>query len=119
MRANIKFLCGDYPSNEHVGKLRNQDTCCQLFHAPVESTQHILIECHATKAVRDRLLPELLNVISQIKPDNDLLVPNVPKPILTQFLLDPTGLELPQIIQDFMNYLIYHNIGAMHSLPPE
>ena len=67
--------------NEHVDKLRNQDTC-QLCRAPVESTQHILIECHATKAVRDRLLPDLLNLISQIQPDNHLPEPNVPKPTI-------------------------------------
>ena len=94
MRAHTKLLCGDYPSNELLARHQKSDPKCYLCSAPVESTQHILTECRATSEVRDRLLPELLNVVAQIEPKNGLLDPFLPKSTLTQFILDPTSLNL-------------------------
>ena len=49
-----------------LGKQRNSDPHYRLCPSPVESTKHILTECCATAEVRDRLFPELLNVIAVI-----------------------------------------------------
>jgi hypothetical protein len=94
LRAHMQLLSGDYPSYELLGKQRNSDPHCRLCPSPVESTQHILTECCATAEVRERLLPELLNVIAVIHPTHVLLEPPVSKNICCQFILDPTSFNL-------------------------
>ena len=93
-RAHLKLLSGDFPSNELIGNRLNMNPGCQLCPCPVESTQHILTGCPATFDVRERLFPELLNLIAAIDPNNDLLLNNVTEHTLTQFILDPTSVNL-------------------------
>ena len=94
LRAHVQLLSGDYPSYELLGNQRQSDPHCRLCSSPVESTQHILTECCATAEVRERLFPELLNVLAVIHPTNGLLEPPVLKNIFSQFILDPTSLNL-------------------------
>ena len=94
LRAHLQLVSGDFLSYELIGKQRNSDPSCRLCPSPLESTQHILTECLATASVRERLLPELLNLISEVHPTNGLLDPHVPKSTLTQFILDPTSFNL-------------------------
>ena len=94
MRAHIQLLAGDFPHNEVIGRHGNSDPRCSICPGPVESTQHLLTECSATAAVRERLLPELLNVIADIHPTHGLLDHTVSNINLTQFILDPTSANL-------------------------
>ena len=74
---------------------RNRTSChCVLCLAPVESVQHLLTECRATASVRERLLPELLNLVVSIDPNSAVLDPDLSRQTLTQFILDPTSLNL-------------------------
>ena len=94
VRAHLQLLTGDFPSFELIGQRQKSDQSCRLCSHPVESTQHILIECCATSDVKERLLPELLNLIAAIDSTNELLFQNPSRLSLTQFILDPTSFNL-------------------------
>ena len=94
LRTHLKFLTGDAITFELLANQRDSDPRCRLCPAPVESTQHILTECRATANIRERLLPELYNLLAEVQPHSGLLSGHVPKRVLTQFLLDPTSLNL-------------------------
>ena len=97
LRAHLQLVTGDFPSYELIGKQRSSDPACRLCSSPVESTQHILTESLATADVKGRLLPELLNLLSDVYPTNGLLDPHVPKSTLTQFILH----QVFQLCQDW------------------
>ena len=74
MRAHLKLLTGDFLSYERLASDR---------------------ECSATAETRQRLLPELLNLVASIQPNSSLLNHRTPHRIITQFILDPTSMNLP------------------------
>ena len=94
MRAHIKMLSGDFLSYEVLANERGGSPHCRLCTAEVESVQHILTECSATSDTRQCLYPDLLNLISSIQPDSDVLNVRLEKSTLTQFILDPTSMNL-------------------------
>ena len=100
-RVNVKMLAGDYPCSAYIGRDRGQDTSCRLcklLHpahtAPTEDMIHLLTLCRGTSDTRSRYIPELLNIISEYFPENSLLR-LMDNSHLTQFILDPTSLNLP------------------------
>ena len=95
LRSHIKLLAGDFLSYELLAVERGGSPKCRLCPASTESTQHILSECRGTADTRERLLPELLNLIASIEPNCSLLKPETTPEILTQFILDPTSMNLP------------------------
>ena len=94
LRAHIKLLSGDFLTYEKLANQRGSSPHCRLCPSPVESVQHVLTECRATASIRERLHPELLNLVHDLQPASRLLDININKQILTQFLLDPTSLNL-------------------------
>ena len=54
-----------------------------------------MVVCKATQEVRSRLIPDLMNTVAQVQPTCELLQYQPSAPILTQFLLDCTSLNLP------------------------
>ena len=96
------MLSGDYPCQYYIGRDRNQDTACQLCRqiAPphhntvAEDMTHLLTSCRATADTRSKVLPDLLNEISKHFPNN-LVLTSTGSNQLTQFILDPTSLNLP------------------------
>ena len=104
-RVHIKMLVGDYPCAANIGKDRAQDVSCTLCKAvspcvpaPAEDMIHILTMCRATADTRSRVLPDLLNTIASHFPNNTIL--EYPTHThLTQFILDPTSLNLPMSIR--------------------
>ena len=68
---------------------------CELCGSPVDSLEHVLVVCKATKEPRCRLLPELLNTVAAVQPLCALLECHSSPPILAQFILDCTSLNLP------------------------
>ena len=93
-RAHLQLLSGDFVTYEVIGRQQRSDQSCKLCPAAIESIQHILTECPATSETRERLLPELLNIIAGSHPNNGLLESTTTKSTLTQFLLDPTSANL-------------------------
>ena len=101
-RIHLRMLSGDYPCQFYIGRDRHQDTACHLckqlsspHHQPqAEDMSHLLTSCRATVDTRSKVLPDLLNEISRYFPNN-LVVTSPGYPWLTQFILDPTSLNLP------------------------
>ena len=94
LRIHLKFLTGDFLTAERLAKDTGSDPRCKLCPSPEESTNHVLTQCKATQDIKNRLLPELLNVIALVQPSCTLLLSPQPK-YLTQFLLDCTSPNLP------------------------
>ena len=94
LRLHIKFLVGDFLTAERVASDQpNISPTCKLCSASVESISHILVQCCPLSEVRERLLPELLNTVSQVQPSSDILN-NPSQQDLTQFILDCTSPNL-------------------------
>lgn len=62
--------------------------------APVEDYMHLLTGCRATADPREDKLPALLNTVAYYDSNNSILANPSPQN-LTQFLLDPSSLNLP------------------------
>ena len=95
-RLHLKFLTSDFLTNERKSLDQpNLSPVCVLCNDPVESIEHVMMVCRATKEVRDRLLPDLLNTVLMVQPASAILLPNPSTSILTQFVLDCCSLNLP------------------------
>ena len=111
LRPHLKMLAGDYMTYSRVS-LNNKyggDPACRicrysqphqpLQHTPPETIEHILTECRGTAEVRERLIPELLNILLTIEPNHTYLThpPRLHSNdfYLAQFLLDCTSFNLP------------------------
>ena len=99
LRLHIKFLTCDIMTNDRLSKTRpNRSSACDLCSAPLDSVEHVLVSCNATAEVRRRLYPELLNVVAQVQPLCEILhcQSPPPNPVLAQFILDCTSINLPE-----------------------
>ena len=99
-RPHIKILAGDnmcYANLAHDRGLDHHCHVCQVLShhpAPAENLVHLLRRCRATADTRDRIMPELFNIVAVYFPNNRILSsPN--HNILTQFILDCSSLNLP------------------------
>ena len=96
LRHHLKFLTGDYLCNFRLALDQpNRNPACELCDAPEDTIEHILVVCRATHAVRERLLPDLLNIVSEVQPMCGILSNHAVAPILTQFVIDCSSLNLP------------------------
>ena len=101
IRPHLKMLSGDYLCYENLSPDRGLKANCPMCQvmdpsppAPDETLGHLLTVCRATAVTRNRLLPDLLNVIASYFPWNDLL--SEPRHNhLAQFILDCSSLNLP------------------------
>ena len=110
LKAHLKFLTGDINSYLNVSNERGGSPHCRLCLAPCEDTVHIVIQCTSTAHIRERLFPELLNLVASIQPTSKLLERNLTRDkVLTQFILDPASLNLPNS----------HRISFQHPRLPE
>ena len=104
-RIHIKMLSGDYPSFSNLSHGNQQQSYCRLCHSlcphqqsPEENIVHILTQCKGTWNERTQHIPNLLNMVSSTFPDNEILS-HTNHRHLTQFILDPTSLNLPMTIR--------------------
>ena len=109
LRSHIKFLCGDFLTGERLGLDQGANPQCRLCSAPVETSEHILVQCRSLHEVRERLLPELLNTVASVHPTSQIIL-NTTTPYLTQFLLDCTSLNLPNL------YRLSRQIPGIHRI---
>ena len=104
-RVHSKMLAGDYPCNLYISRDPQQDPSCLLClsefpekPAQTEDMVHLIARCRVTADIRARILPNLFNTLSAHLPSNGLLQhPNQMN--ITQFILDPTSLNLPHDIR--------------------
>ena len=94
LRFHLKFLTEDYLTAERLAINHGTNPSCKLCEGKLESIAHILTQCSATADIHQRLLPELLNVVSQVQPSSAILTNQ--SQYLTQFILDCSSLNLPQ-----------------------
>ena len=100
IRPHIKMLSGNYTCYAYLAHDRGVSPHCRICqqvssHPPkAENMVHLLTMCQATADTRERLLPDLLNTVANIMPDNGLLT-NPTHDLLTQFILDCSSLNLP------------------------
>ena len=100
LRHHLKLLAGDYLCNHRLALDQpNLSSACDLCEAPDDTIEHVLVVCRATHAVRERLLPDLLNVVSKVQPMCSLLTMYTTPPVLTQFIIDCSSLNLPENIR--------------------
>ena len=87
----------DFISNYRLAQDQpNLSPACDLCGDPEDTTEHVMVVCRATHAVRERLLPALLNIVAKVQPmcsilDNQTTPPHT----LTQFIIDCSSLNLP------------------------
>ena len=97
LRLHVKLLAGDCLTGEVLASCQpHLSPACKLCLNPLENTEHVLVSCNATKHIRQRILPELLNAISIVKPESVLLNNH---PQLCQFILDCTSINLEENIR--------------------
>ena len=95
LRHHLKFLSCDYLTAERLFMDNGSNPQCKLCSAPLESIEHVLTKCRATKDIHGRMLPELLNAVFSVHSTCDILNIKEHGNFLTQFLLDCTSLNLP------------------------
>ena len=95
LKAHLKFLIGDILSYENLSHDRGIDPHCRLCGMQVESTQHIITECRRYADIRERLYPELMNLVATIDSSSALLTGITSNRVIAQFILDPASLNLP------------------------
>ena len=114
------MLSGDYLSYVNLDHDRGLGPHCRMCQviselpAPPEDLTHILTSCRATADTRTRIMPTLLNTVSDHYPRNRLLV-SVSHEILTQFILDCSSLNLPNDVRIHPNHPGYLSISQQCS----
>ena len=93
MRAHLKFLAGDYLSNDKLARQGGKSPICSLCDSESETYSHIITRCHVLKEPREKMLKTL----SEFCHFNEYLFFNEimnNEEELTQFILDPTSMNL-------------------------
>ena len=93
------MLAGDYPCQANLDSDNPSCHLCRVLvpgNPPTEDMVHLLTACSATLDTRSSLIPSLLNTIVQYCPSNGIL-DNPDKTTLTQFILDPSSLNLSTV----------------------
>ena len=103
LRIHLKFLTYD-ASSSHM--LSDNNGACLMCTSDC-SVGHVLVSCPGNKAVRERLLPTLLNTVADVQPTCSILHRYHEEALLVQFLLDCTSLNLPSDLR-----IPAHNPGA-------
>ena len=110
LRPHIKMLSGDYLTYSRVAqdsRSENADPSCRICQSahpqqsvPPETVVHILTECIGTADVKERLFPELLNLLLAAAPTRTYLTQplslHTSDIYLAQFILDCTSFNLPE-----------------------
>ena len=97
LRIHIKFLSGDFLTWSRRHKDNPMlDPSCRLCSATEETIEHILTVCPALVETRQRLYPDLMNIVFKVQPTCQIIQSSSPSDILTQFILDCTSVNLTE-----------------------
>ena len=94
LRMHLKFLTGDILTGERLASDRGADPKCRICSAAKDNLVHIMTQCPGTSDARERLRADLVNIIAEIDEKNMILEHNISPETLTQFVLDPTSMNL-------------------------
>ena len=116
------MLAGDYPCYSYLAHDRGIDPSCRLcsnlsvsnYLPPEENIEHLVARCRATADTRDRMIPNLFNLVSQYDPQHSLLN-KCAHSTLTQFILDCTSLNLPAGYRISPKHTMFRNIARQCS----
>ena len=99
-RCHIKMLCGDYLTYEKKSNQSGGSPHCRVCgdKTKIEKCSHILTSCSAYEELRNRKVQELENLSSNVNKTFDFQEIRSNDIDLTQFLLDPTSINLKQRI---------------------
>ena len=92
LRLQLKFLtCDVYFTGQ------TNPSYCDLCGIDVDCiSKHLLMDCKDLLDIKNRLYPELLNIVKDVQPTCKILALPPPSSILIQFLLDCTSINLPE-----------------------
>ena len=101
-RIHIKMLCGDFLTYEVKSAQSGGTPFCRLCPEKKisENIPHILICCEAYSEIRNRILPQLENMIGKGKSNIDFKELQSNAESLTHFILDPTSINLENRISE-------------------
>ena len=94
LRMHVKFLTCDvqsYVFSDNHGS-------CSLCSAEADIA-HLLTSCPATKEVKERLFPTLVNSVLVVQPSCGILTKHPSNQTLAQFIVDCTSINLPEDIR--------------------
>ena len=91
LRVHLKFLTCDVSNSCMLSDSNNRCLLC-LAECSVE---HVLVSCPANISIRERLLPSLLNRVSDVQPGCAILQDYHEHSLLAQFILDCSSINLP------------------------
>ena len=69
-------------------------TTCDQEDKPIENVEHVVSTCPATSGIRTQILTKIINLLPLSKTDINVNKLLSDKSTITQFLLDPTSLNL-------------------------
>ena len=95
LRAHVKFVTGDILTGERLAKERGTDPKCRICSASNDNIVHIMTQCRGTSDIRERLHADMMNTVAQIDGKNMVLQHGTTDEMLTQFVLDPSSMNLP------------------------
>ena len=103
VRPHIKMLAGDYLCYATLAHDNRSEPYCRLCSnfislsaltkPPIEDIVHVLTGCKGTRDTRERIMPDLLNTVSDHFPRNRILE-NPSHEVVTQFIIDCSSLNL-------------------------
>ena len=102
-RPHLKMLTGDYLTYEVKSRQSGGPSncrCCET--APIENILHLITECDAYKEIRANIMKQLYDLLKSTGFKFEKIFGN--NEHLTQFILDPTSMNLPyRIDQNDLN----------------
>ena len=110
MRPHLKMLSGDYFTMQVKSQQSGGDPNCKLCLSTntqnIDSISHILVSCLSLSSIRDRIMPEIEQICQNTK---YFCFDDVSKCEITlsQFLLDPSSLNLTQRVHVSDIHLTY------------
>ena len=95
LRPHLKFLSGDYLTYQTQFQRTNKGSpLCKICESENETISHILAICPHYETTRKRILSEILAVTRLAKTHLEINSITQNPEILTQFILDPTSVDL-------------------------
>ena len=94
MRPHVKMLVGDYLCYEKKSKQSGGSPSCRICESgESESYRHMISSCEALSEPRQRILSQILTLCQS----NSINIEHIleDKEQLTQFILDPSSMNLP------------------------
>ena len=103
-RPHLKMLSGDYLTYEVKSKQSGGSCLCRCCESSLtESILHLITQCDAYKEIRTKIMKQFHDILNRTGFNFKEILDNNER--LTQFILDPTSMNLPYRIHQNYPYL--------------